>query len=140
MSILNETVANLINIRYQAKNAHWNCSGPLFYELHLLFDRIYDDYEDLIDRLAERLRGLGGRVSGTVTQVNQLSVLVDQPLIDSALELAQSLLLRLEELKTINLINIDLANAENDQTSLNVLCEVQETIDKHIYLLRSSLR
>lgn len=140
MMDLNGTISNLINIRYQAKNAHWNCSGMLFYEFHLLFDRIYDEYDDLIDRLAERLRGQGGRVSGTLLQALEVSSLSDQPILDSALELARDLLQKLETLKVSNLSNIDLANSENDQTTLNILCEVQEKIDSHIYLIKSSLR
>ena len=140
MSELNQTVVNLIDLRYQAKNAHWNCKGTLFYEFHLMFDRIYDDYEDLVDRCAERLVGLGGRVMGTVSQVSNDSNLSDQPELISSLDLAADLLSKVKEVKSINNTNIDTLLAANEQVTANLLMTVGETLDTHIFLLSSSLR
>lgn len=140
MSILNQTVVNLIDLRYQSKNSHWNCKGMVFYQFHLLFDRIYDEYDEIIDRLAERLVGLGGRVSGTVSQVAAATNLPDQPDIISALDLAANLLEKVRQLKEINLSNIDELLKVNDQVSANILMDVGELLDSHIYLLSSSLR
>lgn len=39
--------------------AHWNVRGSNFYECHLLFDRVYDSLNGLMDGLIERLRGCG---------------------------------------------------------------------------------
>jgi starvation-inducible DNA-binding protein len=35
-------------------------AGPTFYQLHLLFDKHYDEQNDLGDKLAERIQLLGG--------------------------------------------------------------------------------
>lgn len=139
--ILNKTVANLIILRYQAKNAHWNTKGMLFYEFHLLFDRIYDAYDDLVDRIAERFAGKGGRVSGTLPQIIALTDLPDQPVeVLSSLEFAKDLLDKIKLAKEVNLRDIDELLSKNEQTSANILMDVDEVHDTHIYLLESSLR
>lgn len=130
-------IANLINLRYQAKNAHWNCKGMLFYQFHLLFDRIYEEYEDIIDRLAERYVGAGNRVSGTIDQASKISTINDQTDLISALDLAGDLL---SKIKQVSSENIALMAEEKDQANLNIMADLQEILYRHIYLLESSLR
>src|SRR5579859_2002595 len=138
--MLNETVASLIDLRYQAKNAHWNCKGVLFYEFHLLFDRMYDEYEGIIDRLAERFVGQGGKISGTIRQASSVSQIEEQADNEIALKYAQDLVNKIESLKVFNLANITKCNEQNDQVTLNMLCEAGEILDSHLFLLKSSLR
>ena len=57
---LNRLLAHTIAIRDLYKKAHWQTSGPTFYELHLLFDKHYDEQELVMDALAERVQALGG--------------------------------------------------------------------------------
>lgn len=38
---------------------HWNVTGPLFYSVHKLTDKQYEDLAEAIDSLAERIRALG---------------------------------------------------------------------------------
>jgi starvation-inducible DNA-binding protein len=136
LEIMNQTVASLIDLKYQAKNAHWNYRGMLFYQFHLLFDRISGEYDNFIDRLAERLVGLGGTVSGTIRQAAEASGIPDEELIgDGPLGFSANLLMQIERLRVINLGNIDVLNALNDQTTMNILCELQETLDSHKYLV-----
>ena len=37
----------------KSQNFHWNVEGNDFYELHLLFERIYDEVYGSIDNFAE---------------------------------------------------------------------------------------
>ena len=132
--MFNELISSLIDLRYQAKNAHWNCKGMLFYQFHLLFDRIYEDYEEIIDRLAERSVGMGGRVTGTTHQL--VSILGDQPLEISAIALATDLLDKINQVRDIN---IGYLTEINDLTTQAQLTDVQEILDRHKFLLESSL-
>ena len=38
----------------------WQVAGPTFYQLHLLFDKHYDEQVELVDSIAERIQLLGG--------------------------------------------------------------------------------
>ncbi len=64
--LLNEELADLIDLGLQAKQAHWNVKGPSFIALHKLFDEIAEEIEAYIDDVAERIVALGGTAEGTV--------------------------------------------------------------------------
>jgi len=60
VAALNRLLAHTMALRDLYKKAHWQTSGPLFYELHLLFDKHYGEQVELMDALAERVQTLGG--------------------------------------------------------------------------------
>jgi len=57
---LNQLLADTMTLRDLYKKSHWQVAGPTFYQLHLLFDKHYDEQVDLVDALAERIQLLGG--------------------------------------------------------------------------------
>jgi starvation-inducible DNA-binding protein len=60
VAALNRLLAHTTALRDLYKKAHWQTSGPTFYELHLLFDKHYEAQAELMDTLAERVQTLGG--------------------------------------------------------------------------------
>ncbi len=60
VNILNQVLADTITIRDMYKKHHWQVAGPTFYQLHLLFDKHYEEQTELVDLLAERVQRLGG--------------------------------------------------------------------------------
>jgi starvation-inducible DNA-binding protein len=69
---LNLLLANSIQIRDMYKKHHWQVSGPTFYQLHLLFDKHFDEQVELVDTIAERIQLLGGvsiAMGGDVAQL-----------------------------------------------------------------------
>src|SRR5256712_6362879 len=57
---LNQVLADTITLRDMYKKHHWQIVGPTFYQLHLLYDKHYDEQNELVDTLAERIQMLGG--------------------------------------------------------------------------------
>ena len=57
---LNQLLADTITLRDLYKKHHWQVAGPTFYLLHLLFDKHYEQQNDLVDKIAERIQLLGG--------------------------------------------------------------------------------
>jgi starvation-inducible DNA-binding protein len=57
---LNQILADTITLRDLYKKHHWQVAGPTFYQLHLLFDKHYDEQNELVDTIAERIQLLGG--------------------------------------------------------------------------------
>jgi len=57
---LNLLLADTITLRDLYKKSHWQVSGATFYQLHLLFDKHYDEQVEIVDALAERIQLLGG--------------------------------------------------------------------------------
>ena len=62
--ILNDRLADAIDLQSQVKQAHWNVKGPNFIALHELFDKISDLVLEQIDEIAERVTSLGGTAEG----------------------------------------------------------------------------
>jgi starvation-inducible DNA-binding protein len=57
---LNQALADTCTLRDLYKKHHWQVSGPTFHQLHLLFDKHYEEQSKLVDALAERVQILGG--------------------------------------------------------------------------------
>ena len=57
---LNQLLADTMTLRDLYKKHHWQVAGPTFYQLHLLFDKHYEEQNELVDTIAERIQLLGG--------------------------------------------------------------------------------
>jgi len=57
---LNQILADTITLRDLYKKHHWQVAGATFYQLHLLFDKHYNEQNELVDSIAERIQLLGG--------------------------------------------------------------------------------
>jgi starvation-inducible DNA-binding protein len=80
IAILNDRLADAIDLQSQVKQAHWNVKGPNFIALHELFDKISDVVLAQIDEIAERVTALGGTAEGTVAVAAKRSRLKNYPL------------------------------------------------------------
>ncbi|MDQ2792953.1 MAG: DNA starvation/stationary phase protection protein [Bacteroidota bacterium] len=60
VTMLNQLLADTITLRDMYKKHHWQVVGPTFYQLHLLFDKHYEEQAVLVDAIAERIQILGG--------------------------------------------------------------------------------
>jgi starvation-inducible DNA-binding protein len=57
---LNQLLADSIALRDMYKKHHWQVAGPTFYQLHLLFDKHFNEQVEVVDTIAERVQLLGG--------------------------------------------------------------------------------
>ena len=72
---LNQLLADSIAIRDMYKKHHWQVAGPTFYQLHLLFDKHFEEQVDMVDTIAERVQLLGGvtiAMGGDVAEVTKI--------------------------------------------------------------------
>jgi len=57
---MNKILADTMTLRDLYQKHHWQVAGPTFYQLHLLFEKHYNEQTALVDELAERIQTLGG--------------------------------------------------------------------------------
>ena len=62
----------------KTRNAHWNVSGINFLELYQLYEKQYNQLNKAIDRIAERVRMLGGYALASFGESLSRSVLEEQ--------------------------------------------------------------
>jgi starvation-inducible DNA-binding protein len=79
IDLLNQRLADALDLQSQCKQAHWNVKGPELIGLHKLFDDVYEDVTEYVDLLAERAVQLGGVVHGTVRDAAERSQLDEYP-------------------------------------------------------------
>jgi starvation-inducible DNA-binding protein len=79
IDLLNQLLADAIDLGTQTKQAHWNVKGPHFIALHHLFDEVHGAVEAYADLLAERVVQLGGIAAGTARIAAQHSMLPEYP-------------------------------------------------------------
>src|SRR5262245_35722770 len=65
IDLLNQNLADVLDLGLQTKQAHWNVKGPHFIALHELFDKLAEELEEFSDDIAERAVALGGIALGT---------------------------------------------------------------------------
>lgn len=72
---LNQLLADTMTLRDLYKKSHWQVAGPTFYQLHLLYDKHYDEQVELVDSIAERIQLLGGislAMAADVAEITQI--------------------------------------------------------------------
>ncbi len=61
------------------KKHHWQVSGHTFYQLHLLFDKHYEEQSALVDAIAERIQLLGGISIAMAPDVAEATIIPRPP-------------------------------------------------------------
>jgi starvation-inducible DNA-binding protein len=138
VSLLQERLAEAVDLVAQAKQAHWNVKGPSFIALHELFDQVYEHAGDYADLIAERIVQLGGTAEGTVRVAAKRSHLPDYPLsIGSGGEhveaLSHSLAYFGEEIRKA----IDQADEIHDKDTADVFTEISRSVDKDLWFVEA---
>lgn len=113
-----------------AKQAHWAVRGPLFPQLHKLFDKVAKAAEAGADTIAERIRQLGGETTPVATD----------PLIPGTdgLELARQLGQALTHICAANQSAIAmLSSSAHDEVGANLLIDVEGKLEKMLWMLES---
>jgi starvation-inducible DNA-binding protein len=76
---LNQLLADTITLRDLYKKHHWQVAGPTFHQLHLLFDRHYNEQNELVDSIAERIQLLGGISIAMAHDVAEMTLIPRPP-------------------------------------------------------------
>jgi len=76
---LNQVLADTMTLRDLYKKHHWQVAGPTFYQLHLLFDKHYDEQSELVDTIAERIQLLGGVSVAMASDVAETTLIPPPP-------------------------------------------------------------
>jgi starvation-inducible DNA-binding protein len=79
VELLNQMLADTMTMRDLYKKHHWQVSGPTFNQLHLLYDKHFEEQVLLVDTLAERIQILGGIAVAMAADVADMTVIPRPP-------------------------------------------------------------
>jgi len=118
---------------------HWNIVGPKFYEVHLLFERIYLEVYGIIDDFAEKLRALNTYAPASNSKLNMLTKVEDGDEIVPTQEMIAILLKDSDNMFKVLKMVYDVAEKEGEHGFSNFLAERMDAHRKHSWMLRSYL-
>lgn len=138
IAILNQSLADAMDLKSQAKHAHWNVKGPNFIALHELFDRVATEIEAHVDEIAERITTLGGTALGTVRIAAEQSALPQYPLeITDGTAHVDALSSALADFGKRVRKNIDETDELGDADTADLYTGVSRAIDKLLWFVEA---
>jgi starvation-inducible DNA-binding protein len=90
--LLNTLLADEFNLYARTRNCHWNVTGPAFSILHKFFEGQYEELDEIMDEVAERVRMLGGMADGNMKAFVGNTRLAEAKDETGAMKMVQSLL------------------------------------------------
>jgi starvation-inducible DNA-binding protein len=140
ISIVNQQLADTLDLYTQTKQAHWNVKGMEFQQLHELFDMVAAKVEPYIDILAERATTLGGIAMGTVRMSAANSSLSEYPLISDGRDHLEAVIDRFAAYTASNRDALRASDKLDDPTTADIFTDISRDVDLSLYFLESHLQ
>jgi len=138
-ALLNQQLADTLDLYPQVKQAHWNVKGPHFIMLHELFDKLAEQLEEPVDDIAERITALGGIARGTARDAAARSRLKELGRDFQDLNLVGELAERYAALAASTRGAIETAAREGDADTSDLFTGISRELDKALWFLESHL-
>jgi starvation-inducible DNA-binding protein len=138
IALINQRLADAIDLKMQLKQAHWNVKGPHFIGLHELFDKIAEEMESYVDLIAERIVQLGGIAQGTVREAAVRSRLEEYPFsISDGMAHVAAVARALSTFGREARVTIDEADKMGDADTADMFTEISRGIDKWLWFVEA---
>jgi len=141
VNALNQVLADTITIRDMYKKHHWQVAGHTFYQLHLLFDKHYEEQTELVDTLAERIQRLGGIALAMAGDIDEETNIERPPRGREEAPVQISRLLEAHEiiLKECRKYAKDADDIGDDGTNDVLVSDVIRTNERHVWFISEHL-
>lgn len=141
-TILSKVLADEYVLYTKTRNAHWNVEGPDFYSKHIFFEKQFNELDEFIDNVAERIRSIGHYAPATLKSFLELTHLTEMSrapndsvgFLKELLEDHESIIIFLRE--NINKVGNELG----DLGTSDFLTGLMEDHEKMAWFIRSHLR
>jgi starvation-inducible DNA-binding protein len=138
---LQRQVANVLVLYANYKHYHWQTFGPLFRDLHLMFDEFAKDVLGTADEFAERVRMIGQDVQNV--QLRQMqeaasvqSASANQSMCEAVEEADANLLVVIKEMREA----AKAADESNDPGTVDLFSRAVQIHEKHEWFVREILK
>src|ERR1700678_600273 len=136
--LMNQRLADAVDLQMQMKQAHWNVKGPSFIGLHELFDKVDEAVESYVDMIAERIVQLGGIAEGTARIAAARTRLSEYPLqIAEGMAHVEAVARALSTFGQEARGTIEEANALDDADTADLFTEVSRGIDQWLWFVEA---
>jgi starvation-inducible DNA-binding protein len=141
VELLNQRLADVIDLQLQSKQAHWNVRGPEFIALHKLFDEVAEKVETYVDEIAERITALGGLAESGLAVLAKRSQLPPYPAkIEDSLAHVDAMATALATFGKLVREDIDTCDEAGDAGTADLFTQVSRAIDQLLWFVEAHLQ
>lgn len=138
---LNKLLANEFVLYTKTRKSHWNVQSSNFMQLHKLFQEQYEELDNIVDDVAERVREIGHFAEGRLADFLSLTDLLEDGYTDDSTVLITNLLNDHETIiRQIRGLIIDFADVHKDYGSSDFVTGLMRKHEKTAWILRSYLK
>lgn len=135
--LLTQTLADTYILYLKTQNFHWNVKDPRFSDLHLFFEKQYQELAEAVDVIAERIRILKFRAPASMQEFLEITSLEESIGDVSADEMIQILLNDNESIAQKIRPLIPESQKKGDEGTADLLIERLRAHEKAAWMLRS---
>lgn len=136
---LSKFLADTYTLYLKTHNFHWNVTGPMFNELHLMFEGQYNELWTATDAIAERIRSLGHHAPGTYREFAKLTSIEEAEGVPTAEEMISHLVQGHEAVVRTARKVFPTAEKADDQATCDLLTQRMQIHEKTAWMLRALL-
>ena len=137
---LSRLLADTYLLYLKTHNFHWNVEGRMFQTLHVMFMGQYTEAWNAVDPIAERIRALGHYAPGTYKEFVRLASIRETEGVPKAEKMVKDLIDGQEAVARTARSVLPIADAANDQPTLDLLTQRLDIHEKNAWMLRSLLK
>jgi len=138
---LNTILADEFLLSLKTRNYHWNVEGSNFMEMHKFYEGLYDELDEIVDEVAERVRTLGHYSEGRMVDFLKLANLEEEAYTNDQKKQLKSLLNDHETMVRQLRKDIDLMQDKyKDAGNADFLTGLMEKHEKWAWFIRSYLK
>lgn len=130
-------LADSYSLYLQTHNFHWNVTGPMFRELHIMFEEQYNELWAAVDDIAERIRTLDIVAPGTYKQFAELTNISEVEIIPEAKKMVEILTQGHEQVVKTAREVLAKAQEANDESTSALVGDRMRVHEKTAWMLRA---
>lgn len=139
LQLLNKQVANWTVLYMKFHHYHWFIKGHHFFTLHKKFEELYEEANEHIDDIAERILAIGGSPISKLSDCLKVATISEangyeseQAIVQGVIDDFQKILEECEQV-------IEMAQSENDEGTADMFIGMMKSLNKHLWMLKSFL-
>ena len=113
------------------------CEGPSFFWITWKFEEFYNEANDYIDELAERILSIGGRPVSTLKECLEIASIKEAKGNETEEEMVRETINDFQTLIQELQSAIVLADSANDQGTSDMLLAIVGGLQKHVWMLNA---
>lgn len=136
---VNKQVANWMVLYVKLHHYHWFVKGHHFFTLHEKFEELYDEANEHIDELAERILTIGGSPVSTMKECLEIASVKEASGKGKEDEMVKDILQDFQNIISELGNAMELAEKANDEGTGDMLLGVKGSLEKHVWMLNAYL-